>query len=142
MGLISGAGAYTGVPLTSASSRGTLAVVRLGYAVAMGVLLASSACRSKPAPVPPPTGPLEFDDDADGPADAPGEDPETPTPAVDAGGCKAGGEAWDGKHEGCLYEVAGCCYADAASACAAAGCSGEACQILESAPAQVVCRAE
>ncbi len=130
------------MPLTSAASRGTLAVVRFGYAVAMGVLLASTACRSKPAPVPPPTGPLEFDDDVDGPGAAPSEDPAAQAPAADAGGCKAGGTAWDGKHDGCLYEVAGCCYLDAASACTAAGCESAACQIIESAPAQVVCRAE
>lgn len=109
----------------------------------MGVLLlAGTACRSKPAPVPPPAGPLEFDDDADGPDEPaePDERPMEPGPAADAGGCKAGGTTWDGTHEGCLYEVAGCCYADASAACAAAGCDA-ACQILESAPAQVVCRA-
>lgn len=116
--------------------------MRFGYAVALGVLLASTACRSKPAPVPPATGPLEFDDDVDGPPEAPSDDPSTSTPSVQAGGCKAGGTTWNGKHEGCLYEVAGCCYPDAAAACTAAGCESDGCQILESAPAQVVCRAD
>lgn len=110
--------------------------------MALGMLVAGIGCRSKPAPVPPPTGPLEFDDDAEDPAEPPSTPSTGPATAVDPAGCKAGGTTWDGKHEGCLYEVAGCCYPDAASACAAAGCEGSGCQILESAPAQVVCRAE
>ncbi|MCR9164826.1 MAG: hypothetical protein ACE37F_15105 [Nannocystaceae bacterium] len=114
--------------------------MRFADAVAVAMLFASPACRSKPAPVPPPAAPLEFDDEP--PPQAPATDAPTATPAADAGGCKAGGTAWDGKHEGCLYEVAGCCYGDAAAACAAAGCDGDGCQILESAPAQVACRAK
>lgn len=110
-------------------------------AVAAVVLSMGTGCRSKPAPSPPATGPLVFDDDASAPAsDSRGEDRPAPAASeVEAGGCKAGGVAWDGKHDGCLYEVAGCCYGDAQSACQAAGCEGKGCQVLESAPAQIVC---
>lgn len=116
--------------------------VFMRFAVAAVALLwMSSGCRSKPAPVPPPTGPLTFDDDPGtaSPATEPGgaaDDGAKPAPA----GCKAGGTPWDGKHAGCLYEVAGCCYDTAQAACQAAGCEGKGCQVLESAPAQIVCR--
>ena len=49
------------------------------------------------------------------------------------------GHAWDGKADGCVYEVAGCCYGTPEAACTAAGCPGDACRILESAPAQIAC---
>jgi len=54
----------------------------------------------------------------------------------------AGGAEWNGKPEGCAYEVAGCCYADAETACAAVKCARAACEILETYPAQVRCRAD
>ena len=92
--------------------------------------------------MPPPTGPLTFDDDPgitpSGEAESGGVTDASPEPAP--AGCKAGGTPWDGKHAGCLYEVAGCCYGDAQAACQASGCEGTGCQVLESAPAQIVCR--
>lgn len=112
--------------------------IRVG--VAVGVLLTGGGCRSKAAPVPPPSGPLQYDDDDDAQASA-GRDAGEPAPeARGPAGCKAGGAPWDGKQEGCVYEVAGCCYPDAKSACAAADCEEAACQILEFSPAQVTCR--
>jgi hypothetical protein len=68
--------------------------------------------------------------------DAPGASGDAPP----AERC-AGGTEWNGKPEGCAYEVDGCCYADAETACAAAKCANEACEILETYPAQVRCRA-
>ena len=118
---------------------GSMAVV-MRFVVAAIVLWMSPGCRSQPASVPPPTGPLTFDDD---PIEQPPEgepEPEPAQPKPEPAGCKAGGTAWDGKHEGCLYEVTGCCYGDAQAACSAAGCEGTGCQVLESAPAQIVCR--
>lgn len=105
-------------------------------------MLLGVACRSKPAPVPPQTGPLTFDGDApaDDGAPASAESPNEPDPPAREG-CRAGGVPWDGNHAGCLYEVSGCCYPDAAAACEAAGCDPGGCQILESAPAQITCRA-
>lgn len=82
------------------------------------------------------------------PAGSDGKTPGTGTPgASSAGGgatepverC-AGGVEWNGKPEGCAYEVDGCCYADAEAACAASKCASEACEILETYPAQVRCR--
>lgn len=112
-------------------------------AVAAVVLWMGTGCRSKPAPSPPVTGPLIFDDDPES-APSGAKDPGAPAAGAAsdndaADGCKAGGTPWGGKHEGCLYEVAGCCYGDAQSACQAAGCEGKGCQVLESAPAQIVC---
>lgn|GEM_PF-6150417 len=118
--------------------------MRLCSTLALVVLLAPSVgCRSKPAPVPPQAPPLRFDDDPDPEGAEPGnaESPEL-VPQTDASGCKPSGTPWDGKHAGCLYEVDGCCYPDAPSACAAAGCEGGGCQVLESAPAQITCRAD
>lgn len=60
------------------------------------------------------------------------EDPNAPPK------CTEKGRVWDGHHEGCLYEVRGCCYDAPQDACEAAGCP-EDCQILESAPAQIAC---
>ena len=54
----------------------------------------------------------------------------------------AGGTEWSGKPEGCAYEVDGCCYADAEAACTAVKCARETCEILETYPAQVRCRAK
>lgn len=54
----------------------------------------------------------------------------------------AGGEPWNGAPEGCAYEVEGCCYVDAETACAAAKCEASACEVLETHPAQIRCRAE
>ena len=53
--------------------------------------------------------------------------------------CGAEGRVWDGRLAGCLYEHAGCCYDTPLAACTAAGCPGENCRILESAPAQLYC---
>ncbi|MBL8941942.1 MAG: hypothetical protein JNK45_02290, partial [Myxococcales bacterium] len=49
---------------------------------------------------------------------------------------------WNGAPEGCAYEVAGCCYVDAETACAAAKCEASACEVLETHPAQIRCRAQ
>jgi hypothetical protein len=76
-------------------------------------------------------------DDAGGVA-AP--DPSTPGPTAPAERC-AGGEPWNGAPEGCAYEVEGCCYVDAETACAAAKCDASACEVLETHPAQIRCRA-
>ena len=108
--------------------------------LAVGTVL--TACRAKTQPVPPRQGPPTFDDEANTRPDAPPPaESQTPPPAeAEApGGCRASGSPWDGKLQGCLYEVSGCCYPDDASACAAAGCEGDTCQVLESAPAQVRC---
>ncbi|MEM6294081.1 MAG: hypothetical protein AAGA54_22575 [Myxococcota bacterium] len=114
---------------------------RLLMLAAMGATLVG--CRAKTQPVPPRQGPPAFDDDDAATPEAPatpGEDEEPkPAPAEAPGGCAASGSPWDGKLQGCLYEVSGCCYPDDASACAAAGCDAQTCQILESAPAQVRC---
>lgn len=53
--------------------------------------------------------------------------------------CNAMGRPWDGKPEGCAYEHDGCCYDAAEPACAAAGCEGPQCIVMESYPAQVRC---
>ena len=53
--------------------------------------------------------------------------------------CKATGRPWDGKPQGCAYEHDGCCYDAAEAACAAAGCEGPKCIVMESYPAQVRC---
>jgi hypothetical protein len=42
--------------------------------------------------------------------------------------------------KGCEAIHGGCCYPDAASACAAAGCAADSCTVMESYPAQVSCR--
>lgn len=68
----------------------------------------------------------------DGPADARGK-------AGTPGKCATGGKPWDGKPQDCPYEHAGCCYAAAEAACAAAGCGGPQCVVMESYPAQVRC---
>lgn len=70
--------------------------------------------------------------DVEGPADARGK-----TGAANE--CAATGRPWDGKPQDCPYEHAGCCYDVAESACAAAGCAGPQCIVLESYPAQVRC---
>ncbi|MCH9686706.1 MAG: hypothetical protein K0V04_35060 [Deltaproteobacteria bacterium] len=64
----------------------------------------------------------------------PGPEPE-PQPE----GCAEGGSPWSGKAVGCSYEHGGCCYESAAHACAAAGCPGAHCIVLESYPAQISC---
>lgn len=56
-----------------------------------------------------------------------------------SGKCKATGRPWDGKPQDCAYEHDGCCYDAAEAACAAAGCEGPKCIVLESYPAQVRC---
>jgi hypothetical protein len=74
---------------------------------------------------------------------SPGADASAATDSDDAQGappdCGTIGRLWDGKHEGCLYEVGGCCYDTPEAACTAAGCGGTDCRVLESAPAQIFC---
>lgn len=114
--------------------------------VCVGVVfgLALAACKSTPQPMPPRQGPPAFDEPTQS-SDTNFEPASDSPNAVGPGakgpreGCAPKGQVWDGKHEGCLYEVAGCCYPDDASACAAAGCEATACHILESAPAQIRC---
>lgn len=53
--------------------------------------------------------------------------------------CGPDGRVWEGRLVGCLYEHGGCCYDTPESACRAAGCATEGCQILESSPAQLYC---
>jgi hypothetical protein len=53
--------------------------------------------------------------------------------------CAPAGRPWDGKPKDCAYEHDGCCYDAAEAACAAAGCGGPACIVMESYPAQVRC---
>ena len=68
----------------------------------------------------------------DGPADARGKTGTTCK-------CAKTGKPWDGKPQDCPYEHQGCCYEVAEAACAAAGCEGPQCIVLESYPAQVRC---
>ena len=56
--------------------------------------------------------------------------------------CAKTGKPWDGKPQDCAYEHAGCCYGVAEAACAAAGCEGPQCIVMESYPAQVRCDGE
>ncbi len=99
------------------------------------LLLALGCARSTEAPLippaPPPEAPLAIDD----PLEPSGVRPPRPRP----GPCATGGRLWDGKPVDCSYEHGGCCYGSAASACAAAGCGDERCQVLESYPAQIHC---
>lgn len=60
-------------------------------------------------------------------------------PPAKPGPCAEGGRLWDGKPQDCSYEHGGCCYGSPATACAAAGCSEDQCQVLESYPAQIMC---
>lgn len=96
----------------------------------------------RPAPggtAPPPSG-----EGTSTPTDPAASASESPSGASDPEApveCAASGVAWNGRHDGCAYEVAGCCYPTPSSACAAAGCS-ERCQILEVFPAQVQCPAK
>jgi hypothetical protein len=57
-------------------------------------------------------------------------------PPVPCGGV---GTPWDGHPQGCAYELEGCCYVDAETACKVAACPPERCQVLESYPAQIAC---
>jgi len=72
--------------------------------------------------------------DVEGPADARGK-----TGATNE--CASLGRPWDGKPKDCPYEHEGCCYDAAEAACAAAGCAGPQCVVMESYPAQVRCDA-
>lgn len=58
-------------------------------------------------------------------------------------GCGPEGTTWNGKlGPHCLYEVHGCCYPSPEAACSAVDCAATRCQIIETSPAQVVCRPE
>lgn len=91
--------------------------------------------QTKPQPASPPPGETET------PPDLPPEEPpqEPSVPPLEPGPCAEGGRLWDGKPEDCSYEHGGCCYDSAADACAAADCSADRCNILESYPAQISC---
>jgi len=114
-----------------------------GFATVLALSLASSAgCKPKTSTTSPP---------ASEPAPATGNEPPSTVPAdaptegkpaaspTEAPKCAAQGEAWDGRPGTCLYEHHGCCYPDPASLCAAAGCSDDNCNIVESRPAQAAC---
>jgi len=57
------------------------------------------------------------------------------------GGCPEGGvppvAGPDGPPENCEVLFEGCCYASGMDACAAAGCEGEECVVMESYPGQI-----
>jgi hypothetical protein len=68
-----------------------------------------------------------------------GEPGQTDPSAPDVPAC-AGGRPQDARiDERCDFVVGGTCFDDAAAACACGGCSAEACLVLESYPAQIVC---
>lgn len=128
-----------GVPLgmtAISTSRGAQ-----GRLVGVVVLSGWWACQTRPATAPAPVAPAS--------AVASAEEPDSPAipsvgepkPAAAAKPeCGAGGVKWNGKREGCLYEVDGCCYGTPQSACVAASCKGERCQVIETSPGQIACR--
>ena len=93
------------------------------------VVLAMVGCK-KPGATTNPDDPV-----ASPPVEEPEPEPADPNAPPK---CTEKGRVWDGHHDGCLYEVAGCCYDTPEDACAAAGCADD-CQVLESAPAQIAC---
>ena len=102
--------------------------------VALLVALGGGCTRQMPPPSPPPSSPAQppASDETLPPA-------QSEVPPAAPGACAADGRLWDGKPEDCSYEHAGCCYGSAATACKAAGCGTEECQVLESYPAQIRC---
>jgi hypothetical protein len=115
-------------------AQGDRAFRMLAAGVAPLLVALAGGCTRQAAPSPPPSTPTQ-------PA-APDETlppPAVEVPPADPGPCAADGRLWDGKPQDCSYEHAGCCYGSAATACAAAGCSTEECQVLESYPAQIRC---
>ena len=122
----------------------------LGMAGALGLAV---ACKPKRPPQPPDPQDVSTTNDASPDADTPVQSPTAGDGATASDGgtpvpdgptsadpeCAAKGEPWDGNPQGCLYEHDGCCYPDPGSVCAAAGCEGDACQILETSPAQARC---
>lgn len=105
--------------------------------VLVAAILATTACKSERTTATPPEQPT--DDTPESASPGQGEEPIEPEPEEV---CASGGRKWDGKPEGCPYEVARCCYDSPAQACAAAKCPESRCQILESYPAQIACREE
>jgi hypothetical protein len=102
------------------------------------MLASTTGCPRKITPAPAPALPSE----AETPDEAPDQDlppPETEPPEAEPAPCADGGRLWDGKPEDCSYEHGGCCYDSAASACAAAGCAADRCNVMESYPAQIAC---
>jgi len=111
---------------------------RLVLVVAFSGWAACSIRTSTVAPMPPSTERTSVQAaHAESSEDAVVEPPERSEP----GACRAGGAPWAGLREGCLYEVAGCCYGTPEDACAAAACEAQVCQVIETVPAQIVCRA-
>jgi hypothetical protein len=98
--------------------------------VALAVLLLATVACKKGGATTSPDDPV-----ASPPA---GETPDEPADPNAPPKCTEAGRVWDGHHEGCLYEVGGCCYDGPEDACEAAGCAKD-CQILESSPAQIAC---
>ncbi len=97
--------------------------------VALGLLLLA-ACRTGGTHRPKPVG-AEPTGNATGSTQG-----ETPAPGERC----PGGTPWNGLPTGCTYEVGGCCYDNAERACAASTCKPDACEVLETSPAQVRCR--
>lgn len=121
-------------PRTGSAFRRSLFVP---FASATLLLALASGCARKatPPPTPPPSAPTQSPATPDEELPPPQSEPPPPKP----GPCATGGRLWDGKPEDCSYEHGGCCYASPATACAAAGCTGSECQVLESYPAQIMC---
>lgn len=104
-------------------------------------LALTTGCSRKTASPPSPASSAPDQTDASHEAEEPEPlpPPETSAPPAEPGTCAEGGRLWDGKLGDCSYEHGGCCYDSAASACAAAGCASDRCNVMESYPAQIAC---
>ncbi len=71
---------------------------------------------------------------------APADAPDDTSAGSESAEGRPVGAGPDGVPVDCPYRVADLCYSTSEAACAAAGCAPEACQILESYPAQIACR--
>lgn len=100
----------------------------------VGLAIAIAGCKPK-SPTHPPAADQPGAAGAGADSEMPGERGEDAPPDCAADG----GEPWDGKAEGCLYEHGGCCYPSPEAMCSAAGCAAEHCSIMESSPAQARC---
>lgn len=107
----------------------------------LGLLAVVPLLACQPKRVPPPATPPPDETKADEPEPEPEPlpEPETEPPPAEPKPCAEGGRLWSGTMGDCSYEHAGCCYDSAATACAAAGCDADRCNVLESYPAQIVC---